>query len=320
MQQNPNRMSADVAQRCCDAVTVAPRPTRLFATVIGFFAVWLPLQAHAWGDEGHQIIAMIAEQYLQPSVRQRVESLLATDDSGLLSTASIASEAMWADRYRDSDRRAGRERYEHTYRWHFVDLDLHRPDLAGACFGRPSLAAGIAASAGPARDCIVDKIDQFETELASPATAQRERRIALQFLLHLVGDLHQPLHASTDDDQGGNRKRVLVEGAAGTSLHAYWDVDLVQRLGPDARAIANDLGARISPALVARWSRGSASDWAFESWSIARSVAYGGLPASRRREPYHLSDRYVVTATQAVRLQLERAGVRLAALLNRALQ
>jgi len=312
-------MSSDIVPRCCDAARAAPLPASVFALIIGFIAASLPHQAHAWGDEGHRIIALIAEQYLQPAVRRRIEKLLASDDSGLLSTQSIAAEAVWADRYRDSDREAGREHYEQTYRWHFVDLDLQRPDLARACFGRPPLPAGTAASDGPARDCIVDKIDQFEVELASPGTTQRERRIALQFLLHLVGDLHQPLHACTDADEGGNLKRVSLMGE-NVSLHAFWDVDLVRMLGPDAREIAQDLGMRITPAEAARWSQGSAADWAFESWSLARTVAYRGLGAGARREPYRLSERYVAAATQAARLQLQRAGVRLAALLNRALQ
>jgi hypothetical protein len=298
--------------------------------------------ARAWGDEGHRIIALIAGSYLTPAVRARVQELLATDDTGLVADTSIASEAIWADRYRDSDRasvgaheRAPRgsyprsylypdeptaTRYEHTFRWHFVDLELSGPNLDRACYGHPPLLPGQPASKGPAEDCIVDKIDEFEAELASPATDGTERRVALQFLLHLVGDLHQPLHASTDHDAGGNRKRVVDQQGAQASLHGYWDVELVQRLGPDPQRVAAALIERISPADLAAWRRGQPADWAFESYQTAQRIAYGGLPAPGSRGEYLLSRGYIDAATAAVATQLSRAGVRLARLLNRALQ
>ena len=118
----------------------------------------------------------------------------------------IASEATWADKYRDSDRNGTKIRYEATWRWHFVDVELPQPDLVAACFGHPALPLGIPASKGPPQACVVDKINQFSAELGDPATAYSEQLVALKFLLHFVGDLHQPLHASDDHDSGGRRR------------------------------------------------------------------------------------------------------------------
>ena len=280
-------------------------------------------QARAWGDEGHRVVALVAQHYLSPRTRARVQALLAQDASGLTVDTSMASEATWADRYRDSDRDGARLRYEETWRWHFVDLELHSParspDLAAACFGQPALPAGVPASQGPARDCVVDKIDEFEAELASPGTSPAERLLALQFLLHFVGDLHQPLHAADDHDAGGNRVRVSAAGARAGNLHEYWDVVFVEELGADAPRLADALCARITPPELAAWRRGTPSQWALQSFELARRVAYGELPVPTAHDRYRLPAAYMRDSREVVALQLSRAGVRLAWLLQRAL-
>jgi hypothetical protein len=279
-------------------------------------AIACPGPARAWGDEGHAIVALIAQHYLEPRASEQVQSLLVTDDSGLLADTSMASEALWADRYRDSDRDGARVRYQSTRQWHYVDIELRSPDLQRACHGHPALPAGILASRGPAAACIVDKIDQFETELIDTSTGLGERRVALQFLLHLIGDLHQPLHASDDADEGGNLKHVEANHWPSASLHHYWDVELVRALGPDPQAVAQMLIAHISARELRIWRKGGAADWALESHSLARRVAYGMLPRSGGPNRYYLNDVYLHVALDAVQLQLTRAGVRLAAVLN----
>ena len=281
--------------------------------------------AHAWGDEGHRIVALIAQHDLRPSVREQVQVLLEGDDSGLTPDTSMASEATWADRYRDSDRRDGvagghGPRYERTWRWHFVDLELTAPDLTRACYGRPPLPPGTLASQGPAEDCIVDKIQQFTAELSNPLTPLPERRLALQFLLHLIGDLHQPLHAADDHDAGGNRVRVVAPGRRPGSLHEYWDVQFVRDLGTDAPEVAARLIAQISSGDRAAWSRGSVADWAMQSFAVAQAVAYGTLPPADASGERHLTADDIALADNAVATQLSRAGVRLALVLNRALR
>ena len=128
-----------------------------------------PLPAFAWGDEGHRVIALIAEHYLDPAARSKVATLLAAD-TDTLTAHDIASEATWADKYRDSDRNGTKIRYEATWRWHFVDVELAQPDLVAACFGHPARSPGIPASKGPPQACVVDKISQFSAELGDPAT------------------------------------------------------------------------------------------------------------------------------------------------------
>jgi len=87
----------------------------------------------------------------------------------------------------------------------------------------------VAASGGPPNACVVDKIRQFNTELAAPGTDPQERIIALKFLLHFVGDVHQPLHSADDHDQGGNSKRVSARGFPAGNLHHFWDTEFVEQ-------------------------------------------------------------------------------------------
>jgi hypothetical protein len=274
----------------------------------------------AWGDEGHATIALIAAHYLTPAVQGRVRALLATDQSALVPDTGIASEALWADRYRDSDRDGSREHYAQTRQWHYIDLERDAPDLAAACFGSPPLPLTEPASAGPADACVVDKIVQFERELRALRTSAAEKLRALQFLLHLVGDLHQPLHAIDDHDAGGNARRVTARGLHSGSLHYYWDVEFVRGLGPDPQQLATRLIGRIAPGDLRRWQRGAPADWAREAFRVGRTQGYDALPAAQRARSYRLPASYVEDATQAVALQLTRAGVRLAAVLNRSLQ
>ncbi len=275
--------------------------------------------AFAWGDEGHEVIGLIADAYLEPAIRDRVQALLAGDDTQL-TAKDFAHEATWADKYRDSDRNTTKVRYNQTRNWHFVDLELDGVDVNGACFGRPALRAGTDASVGPADDCVIDKIEEFIAELKRPATGVRERRLALEFLLHFIGDLHQPLHAGDDHDRGGNGKIVTAPEIAPGSLHHYWDTEFVARLGANEAEIAQRLIARITASERAKWSIGTPTDWAMESFSVAKSHAYGLLPAASTANHYELSAAYVSDATTVTAEQLSKAGVRLAHVLNQELR
>jgi hypothetical protein len=288
--------------------------------IFGLLLCLRPATGRCWGDEGHEIVGLIAEHYLQPAVRARVTALLAGDSSGLTRSTGIADEATWADKFRDSDRNTTRLHYRETAAWHFIDLEIDRPDVDAACFGHPALPPGGNASAGPAADCIVDKIVEFRGELAQAATAADERRLALQFLLHFVGDVHQPLHAADHHDRGGNGIRVRAAGSAAGTLHHYWDTVFVGRLGPGPDAVAADLIAGISEPQRRAWSSGTPADWAEESFALAKAQVYGRLPpAGPGGGPLLIDERYEAAADRVVALQLQRAGVRLAWLLNEAL-
>jgi hypothetical protein len=272
--------------------------------------------AIAWGDEGHEVIGWVAQAFLEPVARQKVNALLAADTDSL-TAHNIPDASTWADKFRDANGNGSRKT---TGQWHFVDLELDAPDLTSACFGRPRLPAGVLASNGPPEDCVVDKIDQFLTELTAPATDPTERVVALKFVLHLVGDVHQPLHAADDHDKGGNRKRAGANGFRSGTLHHYWDTEFVEQLGSSPKQIAAALVERISPADAHTWAQGGPADWAFDSFHVAKDDAYGQLPPPNRRGSYRLPDSYVAMATRDVATQLSKAGVRLAFVLNRALK
>ncbi len=233
-------------------------------------------------------------------------------DPDTLTAHDIAAEATWADHYRDADIAGSRA---HTRQWHFVDIELRSPSLDEACFSHPPLAPGTPASLGPAAECLVDKIDQFSSELAGPAAPAEERLLALKYLLHLVGDLHQPLHASDDADRGGNASMSPPRLSSG-HLHHYWDSEFVANLGP-VREIAAALRephprSANGPAVRRPTGRCNPSPW-------PAKTPTGSFPRPTCGAATAWMMRYIATATRDTQLQLTRAGVRLAAILNRAL-
>jgi hypothetical protein len=290
--------------------------------VAGTFALALsinfaqPRPAVAWGDEGHEVVALVAQSFLDPDVRRRVTALLAADTDPL-TPHDIAKAATWADKFRDANIDNSRQR---TRQWHFVDIELAAPKFDEACFNHPPIPSGKTASNGPADDCVADKVEEFAGELSNPATDLEEQVVALKFVLHLVGDLHQPLHDADDHDRGGNDKRVTAAGFKAGNLHHFWDTEFVDQLGPDAKTIASDLIGHITKDQVSQWQVGKVADWARESFQVAKADAYGQLPEPSARGSFRLPDDYVSEATQDVSLQLSKAGVRLAFTLNKALR
>lgn len=270
---------------------------------------------YAWGDKGHRVIALIAQHYLSPRTRDDITALLSSDQSGP-AAADFVSTATWADAYRDSDRDSSKTRFEQTRRWHYINLALNNPDFARACFGSPTLPPQHNASDGPAQACIVDKVNQFAAELKSARTPPTERLLALRFLIHLVGDLHQPLHTSDHDDKGGNEVLVSAKGFKRGTLHGYWDSASVAGLGRKPEAIARRLIARMDAAQRIRWQRGDPRDWALESLTVARDISYGKLPPADGDDLHHLDEAYIEAVKNSAAQQLMRAGVRLAWLLE----
>lgn len=303
-----------------------------------------------WGNEGHEIIATVVASYLKknsPDTLSKVRALLKRDRDNDLTDTDIASEATWADAYRESSPTAR----DATRQWHFVDIDYDNNDIDkaidSACFGHKTAADP--ASEGPPDSCVVDRVEVFKKELADPATSPKERLLALKFLLHFVGDVHQPLHAAThfsgankQEDFGGNCVGILRGRATvPVRLHSYWDTTLVQRaVGKDVDNAADTVFALLTPATVKKWSGGDASDWAKESFGIARDKVYAGVidhgpeqtdymfkdrkgkPDTRcgKSNVYRIDTKYDARATDVVTEQLAKAGLRLAKLLEDALQ
>jgi len=291
--------------------------TAALALVIGS-TIAQPRTALAWGDDGHKAVALIAQHYLIPAAKRQVDAMLAADTDSL-TMHDIASEATWADKYRDSNQR--RDHYEETKRWHFVDLEITDPDMTKACFGRKPLPSGTLASNGDKMACVVDKVGQFADELGTPGTDAEERLFALKFLLHFVGDMHQPLHASDNNDAGGNGVKVMVDGfphKARDELHGFWDTQFVDAIARPPAALAKKLLAQITPEQEAEWKQGTFDDWAMEAFNIAFDDVYGEPPLSKGTLQ-HLDAAYVARAEKDVALQLSKAGVRLAAVLNKTL-
>jgi hypothetical protein len=250
--------------------------------------------ALAWGSEGHRIVAEIAEQYLEPATARQVRELLAIENA-----TTLAQVSTWADEIRPQRRE--------TAPWHFVDIPIHTPP------GTP--AAYDAARDCPRGDCVVVAIDRFSAVLQDRSAPPRERLEALKFVVHFVADVHQPLHSADDGNKGGNAIHVTFLGHR-TNLHAVWDTGiLAPAVAGDERAYALELARSITPAGLARWQGGAPADWANESYEIARRLIYGEWP----HEPGPLPASYERMALPVVDAQLEKAGVRLAAALNRAL-
>ena len=281
---------------------------RGLAVVAAISALSVPGAALAWGYEGHEVVAAIARDYLTPRTRMRVDRMLAADRD-TLTRHDMLDEATWADSYR--------RLHNETSAWHYVDIELDHPDLNAACFGFP--ASGPIASRGPTRDCIVDKLPEFAQELGNPATPAAERLLALKFVLHFAGDLHQPLHDSDNHDKGGNCVLLSLGGPRQVNLHSYWDTVVVRELGEDPRAVADMLARRITPGDRAEWEKGDPRSWALEEFAIAKSKVYtvGSKPGcANDQPPVGLPPGYREMAREVVSLQLEKAGVRLAAVLN----
>jgi hypothetical protein len=269
--------------------------------------------AFAWGDLGHQVTALIAYRHLNPAARATLDALLASDTDPL-TPPDFASRASWADRYRSTHRE--------TAAWHYVDIEIDQPDISAACYRYPALSAGQTASVGPAEDCVVDKIEEFAAELQAPATSPAERLLALKFLLHFVGDLHQPLHASDHHDRGGNCVTLSPspDGEV-NNLHAYWDVTVINALGTNAEQIAAALDAAITPDEVTRWNQGTVRAWAMEVFQLSVKDAYSlkALPTCSAPGSIALTAAYQAQARIDAAEQIKKAGIRMAGLLNQAL-
>ena len=284
-------------------------PATIVAVAASAVVVLAGSPALAWGDLGHEIVAMIAYRHLTPAARRGVDRLLASDSDDL-TAPYIASRATWADKYRDS--------HPETAAWHFVAIEIDKPDLASACSGFPP-SPPHAASQGPAQDCVVAKIDEFVAELKDPDTPASERLLALRFVVHFVGELHQPLNAADHNDRDGHCIALSPSPDGGvTNLHAFWDTTVVSALGYSAPTIAAELDGRITPADVTTWSAGGPRDWAMQSFAIAKRDAYDlpTRPTCAQTGAVALSPSYQTTAKADAARQLTVAGVRLAYVLN----
>jgi hypothetical protein len=243
-------------------------------------------RADAWGAAGHAIVAEIAQHRLQPGARREIRRLLNGD-------VSLASVANWADTVQS-------QRPE-TANWHFVNIPV----------GAAGYNAARDCPQTPRGDCVVNAIVRTRAMLADRHASKARRAEALKFLVHLVGDIHQPLHcAARNGDAGGSTVPVKWFGR-GMSLHLVWDVGVIEKRtydwGDYVRHLERDWIAalRLHPV----W-RATVAEWAWESHRSAVDVAYA-LP-----EDADLGDEYYARSRPVAERQLALAGVRLAQVLN----
>ena len=272
--------------------------TRLVAAALLGFAA-LPGIAGAWADEGHKIVCGIAWERLSDESRALVRELLAADRKRW---RSFAHSCVWADQVKEKT-------HLDTAEYHYIDLPRDagdEVDLERDC---------------PAYDCAPIAIRRYAAQILNPETVEPaasgeiQRLEALKFLAHFVADIHQPLHVGYVEDRGGNDILVDWFGKPGTTrddvtLHVVWDYWILRRARLSYRASTRRLAAEVTAAEAAEWRSFDLEGWAGESHRLAVDYAYD-LPADKL-----LRSAYFERALPVVKLQLKKAGVRLAYLIN----
>ncbi|MCV2419298.1 S1/P1 nuclease [Paucibacter sp. DJ2R-2] len=241
--------------------------------------------AQAWGAEGHRLVASVAEQGLSPAARAEVQRLLALEPG-----STLASISTWADEHRSPQ----------TGPWHYVNFPRD-----GGCSFEPTRDCEDGA-------CVVGAIER-QVEVLKNARATDEARLkALKYVVHLVADVHQPLHAGFADDRGGNSYQVQGFGR-GSNLHSLWDSGLMRNRAGGAEALQQELSAgQGSQRMPAAESRAAAL-WAGESCRLV--AAPGFYP-----DGHKVDQSYADAHEPALRQRLSEAARRLAGVLNSSLQ
>lgn len=250
----------------------------LSAAVLAF----VPGQAFAWGKTGHRVIGKIAEKYLTTSAKAGVKRILGEE--------TMAEASNWPDTMRSDpapfwQREAGP--------FHYVTVPKGKTYVEA---GHPPEGDGVTA------------LQRFSATVRNPKASLADKQLALRFIIHIVGDLHQPLHAGNGTDQGANDVRVTFQGRS-TNLHSVWDSALVDEEQLSYSEMAEWLGARITPALSREWMVVDPHVWIAESTALRDQV----YPTGESRS---LSWRYIYDNTPRMELRLQQGGVRLAAYLN----
>ena len=264
-----------------------------------------PVEARAWGEVGHEIICKLAYERLSEAGRSLVGESRA--EGGLDEPAEFHETCIWPDKVRRSS-------YRGTRQYHFLNAPKAAPsiDLARDC---------------DALDCVPVAVQRYAAIVAREPldmdSARRERAEALRFLGHFVADLHQPLHIGHTEDLGGNRLRVTWFGDDGSfvrpmQLHYVWDVRMPERAGYGSSDATATLGRRLEKHDASAWMDFDLIGWAAESRAVGEVYAYRHADGSEVRTGDDLAQAYFDHAWGAAELQLMRAAVRLAYLIDAA--
>jgi nuclease S1 len=166
---------------------------------------------------------------------------------------------------------------------------------------------------------LIPKIRELRVTLKDRTKSVEERRFALRFLVHLVEDLHMPMHVGENHDQGGNRLQVRFFDK-GSNLHSVWDTGIISRAQPNEDRWADDLFAMDTPEALAAAQKGSVEDWATESLLASREAYVDPATGQRIKPGAKLDEAYQAKSPPVAKQRLYRAGARLAMVLNEAIQ
>jgi nuclease S1 len=253
----------------------------------------------AWGAQGHRLVAALAAERLTPIAARNV--------AWLLESQTLADISSWADRYVDAQ-------YQ-TFYWHFLNIppEATSYDRERDCPRQPGVAEG--ARGDTWRDCAVDRILYHQARIADATLDRADRAIALKFLVHFVGDLHQPFHA-LGVGHGGNDVKVSVFGSEKCgnypcNLHGVWDGSLIAHRNLDDAHYLSALDALIRQNAWEARPAGGPAEWAMQSHDLGNAAL---LP-----DGGHADEAYYRAQIPVVDQRLALAGVRLAAVLNQML-
>lgn len=248
----------------------------------------------AWGNIGHRITGDIAAAMLTPQAGKQVQQLLGEEPLAAAAT------------YMDVQRKTLSERWPAADQWHYDNKPVCHSNTAYCSDG----------------NCATRQIERFRALLADRSAARAERAMALRLLVHIIGDIHQPLHMADNADRGGNNLNVrLYAGGQRYRLHEVLDTivlrDLIGR--QRAKSYADTLRQRYQ-ANSRAWQQGSPQTWAQEAHQLGMSRVYGALPGfacgERVIATLTLPDAYVQDAKRYLPEQLAKGGARIAAVLN----
>lgn len=262
----------------------------------------LPQPGLAWGAVGHRITGQIAVKYLTPAARQAVETLMDGQSLAQISTWAdeIRSDPEWSPRGERPPRQADwRHRHNHT-KWHYATAP------------RPEDVAKLPAADYPINDgYLIPKLIQCEATLRDPNAKRAQKKQALAFLVHFIGDLHQPLHVGNGKDRGGNAVDVKWFNDE-TNLHSVWDSKMIESQNLSHTEYTDFLLRKTPAEDIQAWQQGDYLDWARESVTF-RSQTY---LFNDSRQPPKLSYNYAYDQRDLMEQRLVQAGLRMAAKLN----
>lgn len=268
------------------------RSRPLLIGLLGFaLIVALPARSvMAWGRLAHRSSAKLAETRLTPQARAKIRELL---DPG----ESLADASTWAD----ENNRA----IPGSAAWHYVNVPISAPRYSPRdCHGD---------------NCIVAKLEEFRRVLADPQAPKARRRMALRYVIHLVQDLHQPMHVGDRRDRGGNALQLQFYRDDSTNLHQVWDSGLLRQRYRHESDLVRDLVDLAKQPEAGGWREGRVEDWANESLDLARQAYRIPGTNSYLRSGMRIGREYEDANLPSAVRRLAQSGVRLAVILNRLL-